>query len=430
MLKVDPKLKFLIQWSLAVSIYLVIEWFYNQHLLQLLTYPDINEDQFNVTEVFGKILAAFGINFVIKELFKYKGIVGFLVGVVVAYIGLTMSFEYALNNAPEEYRYSSYYSSAYRSDVVKGEDKNKILQINSDSWYTKPMLLSLFFTTIDTNDWKTYEEETQKTSNKYVNKISADKESYWAKYQRAENGRQRLQKGWNQYQLAQYKYNRYKYGRHKDIAYKKFIEKVGLKPDLNEPMYYRAAGKEYMVFLETKFFDGVEKAGISPIYGKDIPNYMNKAAFFNYLDTKVNMTRTAVAPKVSEIKRNRLSKNALATIIIPPISLTLSFLSIVLNTYFILVLWIGYFFEKYKIKKRYFYGLSVFLFIIMTASFYLAPKSVSSFEYWALLEARASDESPVLSFFWDFMLKGETILCPTVSLNNQVVSFTKYFYSK
>lgn len=430
MLKVDHKLKFLIQWSLAVSIYLVIEWFYNQHLLQLLTYPDINEDQFNVTEVFGKILAAFGINFVIKELFKYKGIVGFLIGVVVAYIGLTMSFEYALNNAPEEYRYSSYYSSAYRSDVVNGQDKNKILQVNSDSWYTKPILLSLFFTTIDANDWKTYEEETKKTSNKYVNQVSADKESYWVKYQRAENGRQRLQKGWNQYQLAQYKYNRYKYGRYKDIAYKKFIEKVGLKPDMNEPMYYRAAGKEYMDFLETKFFDGVEKAGISPIYGKDIPNYMNKAAFFNYLDTKVNMTRTAVAPKVSEIKRNRLSKNALATIIIPPISLTLSFLSIVLNAYFILVLWIGYFFEKYKVKKRYFYSLSVFLFIIMAASFYLAPKSVSSFEYWALLEASASEESPVLSFFWDFMLKGEPILCPSDLPNNQVVSFTKHFYGK
>lgn len=195
-------------------------------------------------------------------------------------------------------------------------------------------------------------------------------------------------------------------------------------------MYYRVPGKEYMDFLETKFFNGVEKAGISPIYGKDIPNYMNKSSFFNYLDAKVNTTITAVAPKVSEIRKNRLSKNALATIIMPPISLTLSFLSIVLNTYFILVLWIGYFFEKYKIEKRYFYSLSVFLFIIMAASFYLAPKSVSPFEYWALLEARASEESPVLSFFWDFMLKGEPILCPSDMPNNQVVSFTKHFYGK
>lgn len=430
MVKSDPKLKFLIQWTLAVSIYLVVEWFYNQHLLELLTYPDINEDQFNVTEVFGKILAAFGINFVIKELFKYKGVIGFFIGVVLAYIGLTISFEYALYNAPKEYRYSTYYSSAFRSDVIKGKDKNNILNISDNTWYDKSILLSLFFVTIDQNDWKKYEEDNNKSAEKYLNQIKNDKASYWEKYQRAENGKKKLEDGWYKYLLAQYKYDRYKYGRYKDVAYKKFVEKVGLKPDLSEPLYYRAAGKEYMDFLDKKFFDGIEKAGIEPIYGRDIPRYMGKESFYRYLDTKVNITRTAVAPKIEEIRDNKLSKNTLATIIIPPISLTLSFLSIVLNIYFLLVLWLGYFFDKYKIKSRYFYLLSALIFISMTAYFYLQPKSVSNYEYWSILEAKASEESPILSFFWDFMLKGEPILCPNESPNNQVVKFTKHYYGK
>ena len=52
----------------------------HQHLLSLLSYPEINENQFEVTEIFGKLLADFGVNFVIKETINYKGKIIFFIG--------------------------------------------------------------------------------------------------------------------------------------------------------------------------------------------------------------------------------------------------------------------------------------------------------------------------------------------------------------
>lgn len=426
----DQKLKFLLQWTAAIGTYLIIEWFYNQHLLVLLTYPTITEEQLAITEFFGKMLAAFGINFVIKELFNYKGKLKFAVGVLVAYGVLSAAFNYMIDSVQDEFRYTTYYGSMYRKDVVLEKDKDKILDVKINDWYTKPLLTSIFFMTFDADDWKKYEKDSRSSVDKKVNTINVDKNKYWQQYQRAEQGRAALAKGWSKYLDSQYKYDRYKYTRYRARAHKVFLEKVGLPPDLSENEFYQRRGKEYFDFLKSKVFEGVQDAQVAPIYGKDIPQYMSQKSFFNYVDRNVFRVAVSVAPKVSEIKLNKVSRNTVAVILVPPVSLTLSFLSITINIFFLILMWCSYGCEKLK-RSGYWVAVPALIMVSFAATFFMnAEKETIDFPYWNRIEQRAAEKHPVLSTFWAVSLKGQRLLCPDEKPTESVVKFTERFYGK
>lgn len=426
----DKRLKFLLQWSLAISLYLVIEWFYNQHLLTLLSYPSINENQFETTEIFGKLLAAFGVNFVIKELTGYKGVLKFFIGVFVAYCGLTFMFNYFLDNAPADIRYTSYYATMHRKDVIEEKDNQKIAAVKINDWYTKPLLLSSFFMTFENGYWKKYEVDTQDKAKKKTDSVQLDRNKYYEKYRQAEAGRKALFDGWQSYQRAGYKYSRYKNTRYEERARKVFIEKVGLVPDLTEAQFYKLKGKAYNDYLETLFFEGNDEANLKPIYGKDIPQYMSKDGFNDYLDRNIKEVNVKLAPKINEIRANQNSRNALAVILIPPISLVLSFLSIVLNLFFLILLWIDYFLRKAKVSPYYAIAPAFVMIVAGTVFYIFTPKETEYYTYWNQVETASAKDHPVLSFFWNFSLKGEKLLCPKGAPNDKVVSFTEHIYGK
>lgn len=424
----DKKLSFLIQWTLAIGIYLIVEWFYNQHLLVLLTYPVISEEQLSITEFFGKMLAAFGINFVIKELFNYKGKIYFAVGVVVAYGALSFLFNYMIDNAPDEFRYTSYYGSMYRKDVVLEKDQDKLLSVKENDWYTKPLLTSVFFMTFNEGDWKKYEKDAQQEIDKKANNILVDKGRLWQQYQRAEKGREALADGWAKYLNAQGKYNRYKYTRHRARAEKVFRERVGLPPDLSEREFYNIKGKEYLNFLNSKVFEGVQDANIAPIYGKDIPQMMSQKTFYYYVDQNVSRVSVGVAPKLKQIQSNKASRNTLAVILVPPISLVLSFLSIVVNIFFLVLMWFSYAFERYK-KSQLWLAVPALIMMCYASLFFMsASRETSHFDAWDKLEQTAAKNHPVLSAFWNISLKGQKLLCPNDKPLESVVKFTERFY--
>lgn len=424
----DQKLKFLLQWTTVIGIYLLIEWFYNQHLLALITYPEINTNQFETTEVFGKILAAFGINFVLKETIKYKGNVKFILGLILAYGGLTLLFNYFLDSAPNELRYTSYYSTAHRKDVIEKKDTDKLLNIQFKDWYSQPLMLASFYMTFDNNYWKKYEKDIQNNAKNKSREITLDKEKYYQDYVRAENGRKQLEDGWEKYLQAQYKLSRYQNTRYESRARNVFIEKVGLEPGLKEPQFYKIKGKEYMKFLDTQFFEGSENANLKSIYGKDIPKYMTKVQFNRFLDSHIENANVKLAPKVEQIKRNEASRNSLAIILIPPISLVLSFLSIVLNVFFLILLWVDYFLIKSNSKRILILIPAVIM--MLTGYLYLnfTPKETSYYSYWDRVEKTYSAANPTLSFFWGIALKGEKLICPSGEPNRYVTNFTEKVY--
>ena len=74
-------------WTFVILTYLFVEWVYNQHLLHLLQYPAITAQQFEWTEMFGKAIAAVGLNLVLAKCYRRPSILKFAVGAVFAYVG-------------------------------------------------------------------------------------------------------------------------------------------------------------------------------------------------------------------------------------------------------------------------------------------------------------------------------------------------------
>ena len=60
------------RWAGVILIYLFLEWVYNQHLLEVLSYTHITTESFQKTEVFGKVIASLGINLFLIKIFQYR----------------------------------------------------------------------------------------------------------------------------------------------------------------------------------------------------------------------------------------------------------------------------------------------------------------------------------------------------------------------
>lgn len=428
----QKRLYHLFFWTMLIVCYLFVEWIYNQHLLRVVTYSDISPDNFELTETFGKCIASFGLNLVIKEVFKYKGIIKFAVGLVIVYYLLTLAFNLAINSFSSEFKHSSYYSMMHRVDAINIKDKEKIFQMsNQEEWYVKPILISSFFMTLKSEHWKKYEEKITTNVNKEITSLNKNRNTHWNNYSRAENGRKKLEKGWNDYSAAMRKYEPYKRGRNANRAKKEFIRRVGLEPDMFRSEFYRKRGASYVKFLETKFFSGINELDIKPIYGRDIPNNMNKEQFFSYIDDNIRNIQNKAAPTQENIDSHDVVSDIVAVIVIPPISISLSLFSIILNIVFLGALWLS-FIASY-LKKRIISNLILISYFSLSIGFifsYLYKKDslINNYEYWKNLQTQFNSEHPILGIFWDISLKAEPIL--SFKENQYINGYTDLFYEK
>lgn len=409
------KINSLILWTGIIITYLFVEWIYNQHLLEVLLREKISPQAFENTEIFGKIIASFGINFFFYKLFKYS-YKYFLVGIVVTYFLLTSLFTYAINSFSDEFRHSSYYSMLYRSEVLQNKDKNNLLNNSSVAyhWYEKGLLMSYFVFTLKENDWKSYEQSVKTPIEKEINKQKNDFNQMWQQYQNVSLLKKKLDKGYEGYTKLMAKYNSYRYGSYKNVALKKFLKHSGgLPPDLTQEEFFKKApgAKIYNDFINKTFYKGSSDFLTSPIYGKDITLHLKKSEFKKYMETLLNDKLTQLAPNVNNIRVNTQSETPVAVLIIPPVSIFLSLVSIILNLFLLVVSWIIIIpaFENHSKKiiggLLLIYTLGFALFITQNDSLLIKNQQFNS------MEQKAQKDYPLLSYFWKFSLHIEPLIC-------------------
>lgn len=415
----------------VVFSYLFVEWIYNQHLLILLSYDHINPDDFQFTEMFGKAIASFGINLIVNSLFKKFSLSRFIIGLLIGYTGLTCLFDYAVNAFPDEFRHSSYYSMVYRKDVINQNDNLEILKFtNENTWYEKSLVISQFVYVLKDEQWKDFEKKIKEPIVQKVEKLNKNRSQYYKDYQKYEKSYDKMIQAWGKYSAANANYNAYK-GFMKGDLKKKFIQKVGLPPDLSSEEFIKKVAPEYEKISNTKIFDGNIEAGIFPIYVKNIPKKMNELAFNQYLDNEIKKISTQMAPEINNIRENKKSFDTLAILVIPPISICLSLFSIILNVLILLAKWSYQVFKITKINEALYssvfvVGLSILIFIFASTQTTLTEND----SYWNKIRLINHNEHPVLFSIFSIGLKLEPFICFTNEEPQLIKNFTNYFYHK
>lgn len=424
--------KSLLVWTSLIITYLFVEWVYNQHLLQILSLDNINSTAFERTELFGKLIASFGINLFLIKVFKYSKKT-FLIGFTIGYLLLTIVFYYAIDNFSDEFRHSSYYSMLYREDVIKGEDSTKLLSHESPIlWHEKSVLLSYFIFTMNGEDWRKYETQVKNPVYKKIKKLEKDLPQIWKTYQNVNQLKAQLEKGYSKYQDGVAVYSRFSNSYNKNQIYKSFLRKSGgLPPNLNQIQFYERVkgGKEYLKFREQIICEEIKEANIPALLGKDIPLGMKQQEFKEYVINEINTRGMQIAPNIKNIRSNVNSQNPVAILIIPPISIALSLISILLNSILLIGSWIILIPQCAKNTKK---TIGIYLTIVSTLLIIVwvvnNPNKILN-EKWGEMEAVAAEQYPVLSKFWQFTFRFEPLLSPKKP-NEGVVKFTELLYGE
>lgn len=413
----------------VVFSYLFVEWVYNQHLLILLSYDHINPEDFQFTEIFGKTIASFGLNLIINSAFQKFKISRFIIGLFLGYIGLTFIFDYAVNAFPDDFRYSSYYSMIYRKDVVNENDTLEILKFTKDNtWYEKSLVLSQFVYVLKDEQWHDFEKKIKAPVNQKIDKLNKNRVQYYKDYKKFNVVYDKLILAWGKYGAANANYYAYK-GFFKGDAKKKFIQKVGLPPDLSEAEFTQRTAPDYEKYANTKLFDGNKEAKVYPIYVKDIPKKMNEVAFNEYIDNQIKKITTQVAPEIKNIRENKNSFDTLAILVIPPISMCLSLFSILLNLLILVAKWSSTLLKLEKISSSIY--STIFVLICLIATFSIVSLKTTLTEtnpYWNNIREINYKEHPVLFTMFSLGLKLEPILCFTDNPPVFIKNSTNYFY--
>lgn len=415
----------------VVFCYLFVEWIYNQHLLVLLSYDYINPENFQFTEVFGKAIASFGLNLIINSIFKKFSISRFSVGLIIGYVFLTYVFNYAVNAFPNDFRYSSYYSMLYRKDVINGNDKSEILKFTENSsWYEKSLVISQFVYVLKDEQWKDFEKKVKQPISEKINKLNKNRNQYYKDYKKFDNSYEQIMKAWGKYSSAEANYMAYK-GFYKGNAKKKFIQKVGLPPNLTLDEFIEKSAPSYNKVANSKIFEGSAESGLSPIYVKDLPKKMNEHSFNDFIDHEIKRISTQMAPEVDNIRENKNSFDSLAILVIPPISICLSLFSILINILILISKWSYYIFKIEKVN------LTIFscMFILLCCAFIFTLASMQSTlteqdNYWNKVRELNHEQHPVLFDIFTTGLKLEPILCVSKEQPKFVKSFTEVVYKK
>lgn len=427
------QINFALFWTALVGCYIFVEWIFNQHLLHVMSFANIPLDSFDNTIIFGKLTLAIGLNLIIKGIYQYKQWWKFGAGTAIMFGILSVFYMQTVESFPLELRYASYHGKINKKHAINLKDKDKILDIKEDNWHVKPILLSHFMFTLNNRKWFEYQNRVTEPINRAVISFVKNKKRNFESYKKAEDARKHLDNSWNIVLEAKAKYEAVRYSKAKrperKIALDTFRATTGIEPSTTQEEFYKANNKEYNRALTAQIFEGFADGGLSPIYVKDLPKDLTKEQFFTYVDNKAEEIRSDLTPSMREIRDARNAPEIVKTVALPPMLISFSILSILLNILIVISMWVRILGKKSNVANEVimpiYFALTLF---IVSIGIVIKPTVTSYYSYWNEQEQELASKHPELAMFWKIGLKLEPILCITSKAPSIATSVTKLIY--
>lgn len=324
---------------LFTVIYVFLECTFNIGLVDATNSPNTEIETFNHLETLGRVLSSLGFAIFIVNIFKVRRFVYSLILLVIfsgSFYGLqNYTFNKILDNMSRSAKVQAYSLGVYRNLAINSEISTPDSIYNEDNKYYNDILNSTFGIILfnpDLND-----KVSQYTTDFFEVNLSIpneELESIFDKISALKNN-EYSEELWKQYVIENKRFNNY-HGFFKEAYERKFEETLGLKPNLTKEDFLSAIQNkqgDMDKIDEVVIVPANQKLGIEPLYLKDIPSYIKeKNEWVNYVQKHVE--KQVGKLKLSEENIDNLphSRDIISSVVIVPIAVILSLVSIILNT--------------------------------------------------------------------------------------------------
>lgn len=323
---------------LFTLIYLFFEITFNLGLFDFINSKNTEIDVFNHLQTLGRILSSLGISLffinLIKNInWKPKLILVLILGGVF-YVVQGMVFDHIINSLSNERKIEAYSLGTYRNLYLNNDNQKDFNNVftSKNTVYNQSInsMIGIFL----------YNNEINKSVNDYVSNffsfsMSINKDEFGEIYDKLNSVKHNQQSDelWKKYYIESKKYNNYQ-GFFKNEYHDKFVKAIGVEPNLSQEEFlnYLKSKSTAQYKVEDIVIVPENKAiGLKPLTIKDIPNNLSKDQWVNYISNYINKSVSSMTFNAKNIDNLPHSRDIISSVVIVPIAIILSLLSIILN---------------------------------------------------------------------------------------------------
>lgn len=311
---------------IITALYLLLEIVYNLGLVEFLTSKNTEISAYNMLESFGKFLSSVGLTLLIIKLVQdnKKKLIASVALIPCFFVLETIVFDCIVDNLPQEMKVNAYYAGVYRNGVLNGTIDDKALSTLNP--YNRVVLANI----------ASYAAGTSKRSavDRLVSTPASmhDVDGLYENYAKLSDTLNPL---YDVYALESKKVAEFQ-GMLGEEAMHRFQRRSrGIAPGLTRAEFFNALGRQSSSvarFNRTVFIKPNEKLGIQGLSGADLPLGMDKTAFAAFFSDQVASAVSKSRISTATVDSLPYARELVASVVIPPIALVLSFVSIVLNS--------------------------------------------------------------------------------------------------
>lgn len=311
---------------IITALYLLLEIVYDLGLVEFLTSKNTEISAYNMLESFGKFLSSVGLTLLIIKLVQdnKKKLIASVALIPCFFVVETVVFDCIVDNLPQEMKVNAYYAGVYRNGVLNGTIEDKALSTLTP--YNRVVLANI----------ASYAAGTSKRSavDRLVSTPASlrDVDGLYENYAKLSDTLNPL---YDVYALESKKVAEFKGMLGEEATHRFQRRSHGIAPGLTRAEFFNALGRQspsVARFNRTVFIKPNEKLGIQGLSGADLPLGMDKTAFAAFFSDQVASAVSKSRISTATVDSHPYARELVASVVIPPIALVLSFVSIVLNS--------------------------------------------------------------------------------------------------
>lgn len=313
----NTKTRSLFGFLLITLAYLLAEVIYNTGVVRMLSSTGLTKETVEGMETVGKVMASIGITLFLSRLIPLRRLWQFGGLVVLLFLGLGYAVDQFIDSIPAESKIAGHWLGVYRVAVLERKVSNPDLfrPLAAPLPAQRVALVNIALLANEPNG------EIRRAGESYIRKkvvgaytdasMKEDFDRIWRAYSEAS---QRLRPAWNDYRRQ-----------HPKHSVQDFMANVKLNVFANI---------KYRQYCDTVIYAGNKELGLARVTMGDIPLFKSREAL--YADFKAMRTsnrQVAMDHYLPDETRAdaTLTRDFAASVFIPPISMTLSLFSILLN---------------------------------------------------------------------------------------------------
>lgn len=340
----DKKINYMTYGSFIFSlVYIFLEITFNLGLVDFINSKNTELDVFHGLETLGRTLSSIGFALFLVKLLRHKlkklhfmtPVIMFILTGIIFYSAQTVIFNKIVDNLSNQQKFDSYSLGVYRNLSLNGQIKSSLFN-NEDPYYDQVINSMLVLVN---NNAETKNKINKDIENFFKINYEVDSTTLGSIFDKINNAKVsstiNLHDYYKRYYIESKRYENY-HGFMKNKYKENFVKTIGIEPSLSEEEFV-AAFKERQASKQTINWNDIvivpenKQIHMTQLTLGQIPHNLTKEQWINFVNQHVNKSIDKLRFNAENVENFPHVKNIISSVIISPIAIILSLVSVLLN---------------------------------------------------------------------------------------------------